>query len=151
MQGNLEISEAESSNLQIFNLMSHNHSHKHIGASAHHSHHAQHSDNISDAFKLGILINIVFIGFEVFYGLISNSVALLADAGHNFSDVITLLFSLFAILLSRLKPTFRYTYGLRRTTILSALLNTLLLLLAVCFIIYEAIGRFRENADIHGN
>jgi cobalt-zinc-cadmium efflux system protein len=125
--------------------MSHNHSHQSISTSAHHS------DSISNAFKLGILINIVFIVFEVFYGLISNSVALLADAGHNFSDVVTLLFSWFAIKLSRLKPTFRYTYGLRRTTILSALLNTLFLLSAVLVIIYEAIGRFRENAVIQGS
>jgi len=132
--------------------MSHSHSHQHTSTSEHHSHHSHHShdSNISNAFKIGILLNIVFIGFEVFYGLISNSVALLADAGHNFSDVITLLFSWFAILLSRLKPNFRFTYGLRRTTILSALLNTVLLLAAVGFIIYEAIGRFRENAVIQG-
>jgi cobalt-zinc-cadmium efflux system protein len=134
--------------------MGHNHSHQHISTSAHHSPHSHHSHNahnISDAFVIGILINIVFIGIEVFYGLVSNSVALLADAGHNFSDVITLLFSWFAILLSRLKPNFRFTYGLRRTTILSALLNTILLLSAVGFIIYEAIGRFRESAAIQSN
>src|ERR1035437_7334528 len=125
--------------------MGHNHSHQHISTSA------PHSVNISTAFKIGILINIAFVGIEIMYGFSSKSMALLADAGHNFSDIITLLFVWFAILLSRLKPNFRFTYGLRRTTILSALLNTLLLLLAVCFILYEAVGRFRENAVIQGS
>jgi len=114
-----------------------------------HSHHPHHPVNISTAFKIGILINIAFVGIEVMYGFISNSMALLADAGHNFSDIITLLFVWFAILLSRLKPNFRFTYGLRRTTILSALLNTLLLLSAVYFIITGAIGRFKESAEVH--
>jgi len=113
--------------------------------------HSKNTDNISNAFKIGILINIAFVGIEVFYGFFSNSVALLADAGHNFSDVITLLFSWFAILLSRLKPTFRFTYGLRRTTIISALINTLLLLAAVYFIISAAIGRFKENIEIQSS
>ena len=110
--------------------------------------HSHHSENFSSAFKIGLLINIVFIGIEVFFGFRANSVALLADAGHNLSDVITLLFAWFAILLSRLKPTFRYTYGLRRTTILSALINALLLIGAVSYIIYEAIGRFNTQIVI---
>jgi cobalt-zinc-cadmium efflux system protein len=110
--------------------------------------HPHNNDNISTAFKIGILINIAFVGIEVLYGFLSNSMALLADAGHNFSDVITLLFVWFSILLSRVKPNFRFTYGLRRTTILSALLNTLLLLAAVYFIISGAIGRFKGNPEV---
>ena len=128
--------------------MGHNHSHQHISTSAHQSHH---SVNISTAFKIGILINIAFVGVEVMYGFISNSMALLADAGHNFSDIITLLFVWFAILLSRLKPNFRYTYGLRRTTIMSALLNTVLLLVAVYFIVSAAIGRFKGSVEVQSS
>lgn len=133
--------------------MGHNHSHQHNGTSAHHHHphHSHHSVNISTAFKIGILINLAFVGSEVLYGFKSNSMALLADAGHNFSDIITLIFVWFAILLSRLKPTFRFTYGLRRTTIFSALLNTLLLITAVYFIITGAIGRFKENVEVQSS
>jgi cobalt-zinc-cadmium efflux system protein len=113
--------------------------------------HQHHSISISTAFKTGIIINMVFIAAESYFGIRSNSVALLADAGHNFSDVITLLFSWFAILLSRLKPNFRFTYGLRRTTILSALINTLLLISAVIFIISAAISKFRIHADVQSS
>lgn len=113
------------------------------------SHHHSHSISISTAFKTGIVINMAFIAVESYFGIRSNSVALLADAGHNFSDVITLLFSWFAILLSRLKPSIRFTYGLRRTTIISALINTLLLIAAVYFIIMAAISKFRVHTDVH--
>lgn len=111
--------------------------------------HSHNTDNISTSLKIGILINIVFIAIEILYGYLSHSMALLADAGHNFSDVITLLFVWFSILLSPLKPNYRFTYGLRRTTILSALLNTLLLLAAVYFIISGAVGRFKGNIEVH--
>jgi cobalt-zinc-cadmium efflux system protein len=114
-------------------------------------HHPHNTDNIGTAFKIGILMNLSFVGIEVLYGFISNSMALLADAGHNFSDIVTLLFVWISILLSRLKPNFRFTYGLRRTTILSAILNTLLLLSAVYFIVSGAIGRFKGNAEVHSS
>lgn len=114
-------------------------------------HHHSHGISISTAFKTGIIINMAFIAAESYFGVRSNSVALLADAGHNFSDVITLLFAWFAILLSRLKPSFRFTYGLRRTTILSALINTLLLLVAVYFIIMAAISKFRAPTEVQSN
>jgi len=113
----------------------------------HHSHHI----SISSAFKTGIIINMAFIAAESYFGIRSNSVALLADAGHNFSDVITLLFSWFSILLSGLKPNFRFTYGFRRTTILSALINTLLLVSAVFFIISAAISKFRIHTEVHSS
>lgn len=114
-----------------------------------HHHHSNTSDSIGNAFKIGIVINMVFIAVESFYGIRANSVALLADAGHNFSDVITLLFVWFSILLSRLKPNFRFTYGLRRTTILSALINTILLLSAVFFIVSAAVSKFRQPTGVH--
>lgn len=114
-------------------------------------HHHSHSISISTAFKTGIIINMAFIAAESYFGIRSNSVALLADAGHNFSDVITLLLSWFAILLSRLKPNFRFTYGLRRTTILSALINTLLLISAVYFIIMAAISKFKIHTEVQSS
>jgi cobalt-zinc-cadmium efflux system protein len=97
--------------------------------------------NINYAFKTGIIINLVFVVTEVIYGLLSNSMALVSDAGHNLSDVLALALSWIAIILSQRRPTHRFTYGLRRSTILVALLNSVLLLVAVGFIIYETIIR----------
>lgn len=111
--------------------------------------HSEHSRNLNFAFRIGILINILFIVIEVGFGLFSNSTALLADAGHNLSDVLALFFSWFAILIARRKPNLRFTYGLRRTTILTAILNTLLLIVAVVFIAWEAIVRINSGAQIH--
>lgn len=114
------------------------------------SHHHQHgSSNIGNAFKIGILINVAFIAIEVGFGILSNSTALIADAGHNLSDVLALAFSWFAILVSNRKPNLRFTYGLRRTTILTAIVNTLLLIVTVGFIAWEAIVRINSNTQIH--
>jgi cobalt-zinc-cadmium efflux system protein len=114
-------------------------------------HHSTNEHKISNSFIIGIVINMAFIVMESFYGIRSNSVALLADAGHNFSDVITLVFVWFSMLLARMKPNFRFTYGLRRTTILSALVNTLLLISAVFFIISAAVSKFREHTPVHSS
>lgn len=105
--------------------------------------------NLSTAFKIGIVINIIFVTIEALSGYISNSMALIADAGHNLSDVLSLGFSWMAIKLSQRKPTIKFTYGFRRSTILIALLNTVLLLSAVAFIIYETIERLRNTSDIN--
>lgn len=104
-----------------------------------------HFPGLNRSFILGIVINIVFIIAEAIYGYLSDSMALFADAGHNLSDVMALVFAWIGVFLARRKPTLRYTYGLRRSTILIALLNTLLLLLAVIFIIIETFGRFEKN------
>ena len=111
-----------------------------------HSHHK----HISYAFKLGILINIAFIAIESAYGFFSNSVALLADAGHNLTDVIALLFAWFAIVISKRKPNLRFTYGLRRSTIQVAILNTMLLMVTVVYIMLEAIKHFKTGAGVQG-
>jgi cobalt-zinc-cadmium efflux system protein len=107
--------------------------------------------NTGKAFRIGITINIAFIVIEAIYGFISNSMALLADAGHNLSDVLALVFSWIAIILSLRKPTLKFTYGLRRSTILIALLNTVLLLASVAFIIYETIERLNHPVKINAN
>jgi cobalt-zinc-cadmium efflux system protein len=112
----------------------------------------QHSHNqnikLGNAFKTGIAINVLFVAIEAFAGFYSNSMALVADAGHNLSDVLALVFSWIAVIISQRQPTLKYTYGFRRSTILVALLNTILLLIAVGFIIYETFTRLKEPLDI---
>jgi len=105
--------------------------------------------NAGHALKIGIIINTVFVLVEAFYGMISNSTALLADAGHNFGDVLALGFSLFAVRLSQRKPTLKFTYGFRRSTILVALLNTIILLAAVVFIFLETVERLKNPLEIN--
>jgi cobalt-zinc-cadmium efflux system protein len=114
-----------------------------------HNHTYNDAVNLGNAFRIGISINIIFVVMEAFYGFLSNSMALVADAGHNFSDVLTLVFSWIAIILSQRKPTLRFTYGFRRSTILIALLNTILLLVAVAFIVLETIQRLSKPIAIN--
>jgi cobalt-zinc-cadmium efflux system protein len=116
-----------------------------------HNHTLNHDKNLGNAFKIGISINIIFIIVEATYGFFSNSMALVADAGHNLSDVLALVFSWIAIILSQRKPTLKFTYGFRRSTILIALLNTVLLLAAVVFIVWETIERLGKPLEINSN
>lgn len=116
-----------------------------------HNHSHSHDMNLGNAFKIGISINIVFIVVEAAYGFFSNSMALVADAGHNLSDVLALVFSWIAVILSQRKPTLKFTYGFRRSTILIALLNTILLLAAVAFIVWETIQRLGKPLEINSN
>ncbi len=102
------------------------------------------------AFAIGIGLNIVFVGVEVFYGLAANSSALLADAGHNASDVLGLFLAWGAFRLARLKPRGKYTYGLQRTTILSSILNAMLLFLAVFFIGKDAFEKLQDPQPVAG-
>jgi cobalt-zinc-cadmium efflux system protein len=108
-----------------------------------------HDISLSNAFKTGIIINILFVVAEALCGYFSNSMALIADAGHNLSDVLALVFSWVAVILSQRQPTLKFTYGFRRSTILIALLNTILLLVAVSFIIYETIARLQKPMEIN--
>ncbi len=103
---------------------------------------------IGNAFKIGIVLNVIYIVIEVIFGFLSNSMALVSDAGHNFSDVVALVFSWIAIALSERKPTMKFTYGLRRSTILAALFNTILLLVAVAFLLYETVERIGSDETI---
>src|SRR4051794_13402990 len=105
--------------------------------------HAGHSHtvNFGRAFAIGIAMNAAFVFIEAGYGFVANSTALLADAGHNLSDVLGLLVAWIAAVLSRRPPTPRLTYGLRNTSILAALLNAILLLIACGAILLEAIQR----------
>lgn len=113
-----------------------------------HNHSYNQSDRIGNAFKIGIALNLVFIVLEIFFGLVSNSMALISDAGHNFSDVLALVFSWIAIGLSNRKPTLKFTFGFRRSTILVAILNTVILLVAIIFILWETIQRIGKPETI---
>jgi cobalt-zinc-cadmium efflux system protein len=116
-------------------MMTHAHSH----GDHHHDVHAP--ANFGRAFAIGIALNAAFVLIEAGYGFVSNSTALLADAGHNLSDVLGLVAAWIAAELSKRPPTPRLTYGLRNTSILAALGNAVLLLIAAGAIILEAIQR----------
>ncbi len=104
----------------------------------------------SRAFVLAIGLNIGFVALEFAYGVIAESTALMADAGHNLSDVLGLLLAWGAAVLAKKQPSNRYTYGLRSTSILAALANGMLLLVACGGIGWEAVRRFAEPSDVAG-
>lgn len=115
-----------------------------------HDHSHSHTTDYSRAFALGIGLNLIFIAVEVFYGLLANSSALIADAGHNASDVLGLVFAWFAIWLAKRKPKGRYSYGFKKSTILISMLNALLLFAAVVVIGLDAIDRFKNPVPVAG-
>lgn len=121
------------------------HSH---GAQDHAHHHAP--ADYGRAFLLGTLLNVGFVAVEATYGLMSGSVALLADAGHNLSDVLGLLLAWGAATLSRRERSANFTYGLRRSSILSALFNAVFLLVATGAIAFEAIHRLSDPRPVAG-
>jgi cobalt-zinc-cadmium efflux system protein len=121
----------------------------------HHSHgssgHAHHLPaTFGKAFAIGITLNIVYVVAQVIFGLAAHSLALLADAGHNLGDVMGLFLAWGASVLTQRRPTPRYTYGLRRSTILASLANAILLLVAVGGITWEAIRRFGQHEEVTG-
>jgi cobalt-zinc-cadmium efflux system protein len=102
------------------------------------------------AFAIGIGLNLVFVAVEIFFGLRANSSALLADAGHNASDVLSLGFAWTAAWLATITPRGKYTYGLRKTTVLVSILNAMLLFGAVVIIAWDAIGKIRNPEPVAG-
>ena len=116
--------------------MSHNHSHQ--------------TNNYNRSFAVGVFLNIVFVIVEASYGVMADSLALIADAWHNLSDVISLLLAWGAHYLSSRPATHKRTYGFGRVTILSSLLSALLLLFALGGIFTEAIQRFFEPKAVDG-
>jgi len=126
----------------------HEHGHDHSHSHGHGHSHAP--KEFGKAFAIGALLNTGFVIAEVIYGISANSVALLADAGHNLSDVLGLLLAWGASVLVKRAPSARFTYGLRSTSILAALSNAALLLLVTGGIAWEAIVRFRHPTDVEG-
>lgn len=113
--------------------MSEHHDHSHAPAS------------FDRAFAIGIALNLAFVGIESFYGWKINSLALLADAGHNLSDVAGLVLAWGGAIAGRLRPNPRHTYGWKRGTILAAFANALVLLMAIGALMWEAVGRLAST------
>jgi len=106
--------------------------------------------NYGRIFAIGIALNLGFVIVEFTYGRIAHSLALVADAGHNLSDVLSLLLAWGAAILSKRYPTPERTYGFRRSSILAALVNAVVLLVAVGAIAWEAMRRFGEPSQVEG-
>ena len=125
----------------------HHHDHPHPGGGHAHDHGPASFDR---AFAIGVVLNLGFVVVEASYGVLAHSLALLADAGHNLSDVAGLLLAWGAVWLGRRRPTARRTYGFGRTSILAALANAVLLLVAVGAIGWEAVRRFASPQPVEG-
>ena len=120
-------------------------------AGHHHGHGHSHAPaDFGRAFAIGIALNLAFVAVEAAAGLIYDSMALLADAGHNFSDVLGLAIAWVGAGLAKRPPSRRFTYGLRGSTILASLANALLLLVALGAITWEAAGRFADPPPAPG-
>ncbi len=129
----------------------HHHTHAHSGHAHTHDHYSHHDQNKQGlAFVCAIVLNAAFVIVEFSYGFMANSTALMADAGHNLSDVLGLFLAWGAAILSRKVPNERYTYGLRSTSIMAALINAMFLLIACGAIAWEAIHRFSQPPLVGG-
>ena len=113
--------------------------------------HSHQPMNVNRNFQIAVGLNVVIVVLQVSYGFLSNSIALIADAGHNLTDVLSLLFALGANILAARPPTKKRTYGYRRTTILAALLNAVILLVTTGAILYGAIERLRHPIPVDGS
>ena len=124
--------------------------HAHVHEHADHDHHgrAHAPASFGTAFAVGIGLNLTFVVVEFGYGVLANSVALIADAGHNLSDVLGLVVAWIASVLTRRAPSTRYTYGLGGSSILAALFNAVLLLVAVGAIAWEAVLRLLQPEPV---
>lgn len=118
--------------------MAHNHDHNHAPS------------NFNRAFAIGTVLNLIFVLVEAGYGTISNSLALIADAGHNLSDVMTLLLAWAAMTVAKRSATARHTFGFKKATILVSLASALFLCVALGVIIWEAVGRLRSPVPVNG-
>ena len=126
----------------------HGRAHGHSDGHAHgHGHHHAPAD-FGRAFAIGIALNLGFVVAEVIYGFLANSLSLVADAGHNLSDVLSLALAWIASVLVKRLPTQRRTYGLRRSSILVSLTNAIVLLIGIAAIAWEAVQRLRHPEPV---
>ena len=116
----------------------------------HHHHHAAPTQSLNGIFVFSIVLNILFVLIEAGVGLWQDSLSLLSDAGHNLSDVFSLVLVLVAFRLAKVHSNPRFTYGYRKSTVLISLLNAVILLVAVGAIIIESIHKFSEPTDVNG-
>ena len=122
--------------------MSHEHSHQHS--------HAINAESLNKAFIIGIVLNLAFVVIEFAAGFWFDSLALLSDAGHNLSEVVSLVLALLAFRLAKVKANERYTYGYKKSTILVSLFNAVILLVAVGAIVIESIHKLSNPAVVPG-
>lgn len=122
--------------------MSHEHSHQHS--------HTINAESLNKAFIIGIVLNLAFVVIEFAAGFWFDSLALLSDAGHNLSDVVSLVLALLAFRLAKVKANERYTYGYKKSTILVSLLNAVILLVAVGAIVIESIHKLSNPVVVPG-
>lgn len=123
----------------------HTHSHSHD-----HAHHGHAPADFGRAFAIGIVLNTAFVAVEATYGFLSGSMALVADAGHNMSDVLALVLAWIAAVAAKKPPRGRYTYGYRSGTILAAMANAALLFAAVGAILFETVRRLLDPQPVEG-
>lgn len=136
--------------------MSHTDSHSHHGH-LHHDHGEMHAAvapdgrRISRAFKIGIVLNLAYVAIEAVFGWLADSMGLLSDAGHNLSDVASLVIAMLAIKMAQLPPTARYTYGYSKATIQASVVNSIILYVAVILIIIESVAKLLNPVAVDGS
>ena len=121
-------------------VMVHHHNHQHVAP----------AQSLNGIFIFSIVLNVLFVLIEAGVGLWQDSLSLLSDAGHNLSDVFSLLLVLVAFRLAKVHSNERFTYGYRKSTILISLLNAVILLVAVGAIVIESIHKFSRPAEVNG-
>lgn len=134
----------------------HHDDHEHDGHSHTHNHHDHDHHMIklerppTRAFQLSILINFLFVLVEIYFGYFSNSLSMLADAGHNLGDVFSLALAWLGYQLTQSRPTSRFSFGLKKFSILASLINSLILVIGSAWVLYEAYERFQTSGVQNG-
>ncbi len=129
----------------------HNHEHGHEHHGHHHHHHAHAIEKLSTIYIVAVALNLAFVIVEAVAGFIGNSIGLLSDAGHNLSDVFSLVLAMIALKLASSHATKRFTYGHRKASVLISLLNAIILLVAVGAIIVESVEKFFNPTEVNGS
>ena len=131
--------------------MSHEHHHHEQDHHGHHHHHHVHAiERLSTIYIVAVALNLLFVVVEAVAGFVGHSLGLLSDAGHNLSDVFSLLLAMIALKLASSHATKRFTYGYRKASVLISLLNAIILLIAVGAIMVESVRKFMHPADVNG-
>ena len=130
--------------------MSHEHYHHEHDHHGHHHHHSHAIEKLSTIYIVAVALNLAFVIVEAVAGFIGHSLGLLSDAGHNLSDVFSLLLAMIALKLASSHATRRFTYGHRKASVLISLLNAIILLVAVGAIIVESVRKFMHPVDVNG-
>ena len=130
--------------------MSHEHHHEHDHHGHHHHHHSHNIERLSTIYIVAVALNLTFVIVEAIAGVVGNSIGLLSDAGHNLSDVFSLLLAMIALKLASSAATKRFTYGHRKASVLISLLNAIILLVAVGAIMVESVNKFFHPTEVNG-